>query len=104
MFVPRGFVNQGQIDAGVERAMQALRPDVVRIRYSLGGDWKGDPSVFFRVVLSDEASREAQLSEVTERVARTMLNEVKVEESGLQWYFNFRSLSEQEELQEPAWA
>jgi hypothetical protein len=104
MFVPKGFVNQGQIDAGVQRAMQALRPEVVRIRYSLRDDWTGEASVFFRVVLSDEASREAQLREVTQRVERTILDEVQPQELGLQWYFNFRSLSEQEELQEPAWA
>ncbi len=82
----------------------ALAPDVVRIRYSVGSDWTGDPSIFFRIVLSDDASRNAQLSETAERVALTIRNEVDVEQLGLHSYFNFRTLSEQAELQEPAWA
>ena len=102
--VPKGFVNQRQIAEGVEKASQALSPDVVRIRYSLGSDWTGDPSVFFRIVLSDDASSKAHLSETAQRVALTILNEVKAEEVGLHPYFNFRSLSEQSQLKEPAWA
>lgn len=102
--VPKGFVNQSQIDSGVQRTMQALAPAVVRIRYSLGSDWTGEPSVFFRIVLSDEASTRDQLSKIAQRVALTILNEVRAEELGLHSYFNFRSLSEQEELKEPAWA
>jgi hypothetical protein len=100
--VPTGFVNQ--IDSGVQKAERALAPAVVRIRYSLDSDWTGDPSIFFRIVLSDEASGKAQLSEIAHRVALAILNEVKPEELGLHSYFNFRSLSEQEQLKEPAWA
>jgi hypothetical protein len=102
--VSKGFVNQSEIESGVQRAVRVLAPAVVRIRYSLDTDWSGDPSVFFRVVLSDEASTKAQLSEIAQRVALTILNEVKAEELGLHSYFNFRSLSEQESLREPAWA
>jgi hypothetical protein len=76
---------------------------VVRIRYSLGSDWSGDPSIFFRVVVTDNASRKAQLRDLAQNVARTLNNEVKVEELGLHSYFNFRSLSEQATLEEPAW-
>ena len=101
--VPKRFVDQSQLDAGVQRAAQAHAPDVVRIRYNLGSDWTGDPSIFFRIVLSDDASRKGRLSETTERVSSTILNEIRPEELGLQWYFNFRSLSEQEEIKEPAW-
>jgi hypothetical protein len=102
--VPKGFVNQSQVESGIQRAKRALAPAVVRILYNFGSDWTGDPSVFFRIVLSDEASSKAQLSEIAQRVALTILNEVKAEELGLHSYFNFRSLSEQEELKDPAWA
>ena len=102
--VPAVFVNQSQIRSGVKRATRALAPDVVRIRYSLDNDWIGDPSVFFRIVLSDDASSKAQLSDIAEKVALRILNEVKTEELGLHPYFNFRSFSEQAQLQEAAWA
>jgi len=101
--VSKGFVNQSQIASAVKRAARALAPDVVRIRYSLDGDWTGEPSVFFRVVLSDEASAETDLSGVAQRIALKILNEVKAEELGLNPYFNYRSFSEQAELQEAAW-
>jgi hypothetical protein len=102
--VPNGYVNQALIESGVERAVQALAPDVVRIRYSFGNDWTGDPSVFFKIVLSDEASSRKNLSEVVERARQTLRNETGVDESGLHSYFRFRSLSEAAQFKEAAWA
>jgi len=99
-----GFVHQGEIEIGVARALRALAPDVVRIRYSLSEDWSGAEAVFFRVVLTDEASRPNRLREIANRVKSTIFAEVKPDELGLQWYFNFRSASEQAELNEPTWA
>jgi len=82
----------------VARAAKALAPDVVRIRYSLGEDWSGSGAVFFRVVLSDNASRPGHLREISTRVTSTVFNAVKPDELGLEAYFNFRSASEQAEL------
>ena len=102
--VSGAWVNQGQITAALRRAERILAPDVVRIRYNFANDWTGDPSIFFKIVLSDDASQKAKRSETAQRVAITILNEVKAEDLGLHSYFNFRSLSEQEKLNEPAWA
>lgn len=103
-FVPKGFVNQQDIDAGVQRAAHALAPTVVRIRYDFGADWTGDPSIFFRIVLTDEAAKKPKLSDIANTIALILTREVKAEEQGLHSYFNFRSASEQEQLREPAWA
>jgi hypothetical protein len=46
-----------EIAAAVKRAERKLKPDVVRIRFNPGFDWTGDPSVFFRIVFSDDATR-----------------------------------------------
>lgn len=100
---PAAYVNQSQIKAAVERAVQAVAPDVVRIRYSLDDDWTGEPSIFFRVIVSDSAIRGTRLHEIAERISRTIRNEVKPDELGLHSYFNYRSFSEQVELQEAAW-
>ena len=102
--VPSGLVNQRRITSGVERAARALSADVVRIRYDLGSDWIGNPSVFFRIILTDKASRPENLREVAQRVALKIMNEAKTDQTGLHAYFNFRSQSEQAKLKEPAWA
>lgn len=106
MVVPiarRGYVDQKQLALGVARAVTALAPDVVRIRFNLGEDWVGAPAIFFRVVLSNSASKRPNLSEVSRRVSHEILREIDVEESGLNPYFNFRSLSEQAEMKEAEW-
>jgi hypothetical protein len=102
--VPRVFVNQSEIASAIQRVAFALAPDVVQIRYSLGGDWTGDPSIYFRIVLSDDASRPTRLREITQRVERTILGEIDTDELGLNPYFKYRSLSEHAALKDPAWA
>ena len=102
---PRTWVNPAQIAKDLRRAERALAPDVVRIRYTLADDWTGEPSIFFKVVLSDDAaSKESKLGEIAERVIIIIRNKVKPEELGLNSFFNFRSLSEYNELNDPAWA
>lgn len=102
--VASGLVHQRKIDLGVSKAVKALKPEVVRIRYTLAEDWSGSAALFFRVVISDEASRKSRLHEVAQRVASTVLEKVRPDELGLQVYFNFRSVSEQQKLREAAWA
>ena len=102
--VVNGFVNQQQIEKAVARAEKALGPDVVRIRYDLRDDWSGTPALFFRVVLSDRASRRDHLHKTTQKIKSKILDEARPHELGLEAYFNFRSVSEQKELQEEAWA
>ena len=101
--VPSGLVKQRELASSVKRAEQALTPEVVCIRYSIGPDWTGDRSIFFRIILSDAASRPERLRKIAQRVENRILREVKAEDLGLQTYFNFRSLSEQAELKDPAW-
>jgi hypothetical protein len=102
--VPSGLVNQRSIAAGVERAARALAAEVVRIGYDIGTDWIGNTSIFFTIILTDEASRPENLREVTQRVSHRIMTETRTDQSGLQAYFSFRSQSEQAKLREPAWA
>lgn len=102
--VPKVFVNQQEVDAAVQRAANALAQTVVRIRYDFGSDWTGDPSIFFRIVLTDEAAKRPKLSDIANAIALILMREVKPEEHGLHSYFNFRSAAEQAHLNEPTWA
>ena len=97
-------MNRQQIEEGVQRAAQALAETVVRIRYEFRDDWTGDPSIFFYIVLTDEAAKRAQLLERTYAIRSVLWREVKPDEQGLNSYFNFRSLAEQNEFNDPPWA
>jgi hypothetical protein len=102
--LPSGIVNQRQVAAAVQKAADSLAPYVVRIRYAVTPDSTGVAAIFFRVLLSDQASREDRLYETTQRISRKILDIVKPREKfGMEAYFNFRSASEQAKLKDVAW-
>lgn len=103
-FVPASYVNHADIDDAIRRAEHGLSATVVRIRYTLGPDWTGDPSIFFHIVLTDQAAAKPKISDVAQAIALVLTQEVRPEEKGLHAYFNFRSLSELSSINEPAWA
>jgi len=64
----------------------------------------GEDAIFFRVLLSDRATREDKLFETTQRIKHKILDIVNPREKyGLEAYFTYRSVSEQAELKEAAW-
>jgi hypothetical protein len=103
MYLPSAVTKQPEINAAVSEVVRLLAPDVVHIRYDIGRDWSGDWAIFFRVLLSDEASR-ARLREVATQVAWRLAERLDFPAMGLFPYHNFRSVSEQDVLREEAWA
>ena len=103
MIVPTAITRQDEIDAAIRRVEQILVPDVVRIRKEIGQDWSGQWSIFFRVVLTDDAARH-RLRVVAAKVVRELSRQFDFPALGVFPYHNFRSESEQAILQEPAWA
>ena len=75
--VPSGIVHQRQVAAAIQKAAQALPPEVARIRYSLTLDSTGTDAILFRVLLSDEASRADRLYETTQRISRKIIDIVQ---------------------------
>jgi hypothetical protein len=102
-YIPGALANTAKLDADVNRAARALAGDVVQVYYEIGFDLIGNPSIFFKVVLSDQASRPGRLREVAQRVALKLMNEVKTDQKGIHAYFNFRSRSEQAKMKDPTW-
>jgi len=101
---PSGIVNQRQLETAIRKAANALAPDVLRIRYALTTDSTGAAAIFFRVLLSDRASRPDRLYKTAERITTKILETVQpLERFGIEAYFNFRSESEQAQLREAAW-
>ena len=103
MITPPIFVDTPKLQADVSRASQALGTDVVRINFQPGMDWMGFASIFFNIVLSNQASSPARLRQVTQRVALTLMNELRTDEQGVRAYFNYRSESEVAQMNDPAW-
>jgi hypothetical protein len=100
----KGAAQPEQLAAAIADLELRLRPDVVRIRHAVGEDSSGQPAIFFRVLLSDRASRPDRLRRVTRKVRNLVYQEIDPLNSwGLVPYLRFRSQSEQAELREPAW-
>jgi hypothetical protein len=99
-------VNQALLAESVDAAIRSLNPqDVVHVAYSIGQDSTDDPAIFFRIVLTDAASREDGLADITGRVASTLFDSIRpIENWGLTPYFSFRSFSEQRVRNDPEWS
>ena len=87
----------------VDRVAQVLAPDVVHVRMNIDTDWADCPALYFKVVISDDASRDERLGEVTNRVRETFKTQLDLYSLEPFPYFNFRNQSEQAKLKEPAW-
>ena len=104
--VSTGLIDQVRLDRQVKKAVGKLpKQDVVRVNHSLGSDATGEPSLFFRVVLTDQASREANLADVASRIISTIVDDLRPYENwGLNPYFSFRSKTEQNSRNDHEWA
>ena len=103
MHVPRAVTRQSQINDVVAEIERELAGDVVHIRYSIDTDWSGDWAIFFRVVLTDAASRGRRLKLAASKVRAALSDRLKPLDLGLIVYSNFRSQSELVALPEEAW-
>ena len=97
-------MKQSQIKAAIDAVERQLAPDVVHIRYEIGQDWSGQWAIFFKVLLSDEASIDGKLREIAPKVVWMVSERLDLPGLGLFPHFDFRSQSEQTELNEAAWA
>src|SRR5579871_3674347 len=100
-----GIIHPSQLQEAVDRAFQKLdRKEVRLVRYSVGVDSTGETTIFFRILLTDYASEESRLGEVTERIAGILFDEIQPwEKWGVLPDFTFRSESEQKQHYDPAW-
>ncbi len=103
MFVPSAVTKQSEIQAAIDAIERSLAPDVVRIRYEIGEDWSGQWAIFFRIVLTDDAAKR-RLRDVASKVAWGLARQLDFPGIGVYPYHNYRSVSEQNTLQEEAWA
>lgn len=91
------------LDEQVRETAQEFPGEVVGIRYSISHDWNGDPAIFFRVLLTDDASRTEALADVAGRVREKLFDNLRLRESDYTPYFYFRSKSELEKMTDSEW-
>ncbi len=102
--VQSGLVNQSQLTKIVDQSIRKLGKEAVRVNFNIGEDTGGDPSIFFRIVLTDSASAEATLWDVTNRIEAKLNQEIHpLENWGLIPYYSYRSKSEQAKRNDPEW-
>ena len=98
--LPRAFVQEREFRAAVDRVAQSLAPDVTRIITTLEFDWNDEPVASFMVIVSDDARRD-RFHDVARHVEASIEEQV---DPHLEWgvwpFFNFRSQSEQTELEQ----
>ena len=89
----------------VEEVAKKFPGEVVRIRHSFSRDWDGDPAIYFRVLLTDNARRAHRLSELTERIGTILAKDLALYEQYAEYipYFSYRTKTEQDELKDPEW-
>ena len=104
MMMPPAVARQAEIDRAVRRVEKSLAPEVAMIRYHIDEDWSGRWAIFFRIVLSDEASRRERLGDIVSEVISQLSERLDFDSLGVFPYHNFRNTSEQASLREEAWA
>ena len=105
MTITRAEAQDTAFAEAVEKVVANLGPNVIRVRYNFAPDSTGDPGVFFRVLLTDEAAKRERLFAITQEIQHATVWGVEpFEQWGVWPYFNYRSESEQNAMQEAIWA
>jgi hypothetical protein len=93
VYVRAGLVNEAQLEDAVSEAVKLLDAREVRdVRFTLGPDADGEPSIFFGILLTPYATHTSRFAKVTARVTTTLFDQLQpFNRWGLQSYFNFTS-------------
>ena len=96
-----GISQAAELQRKLNGIMPRPAPGVVRWNHTFGTDWSGDPAIYFWVVLTDEASKKANLKKSADGFTNVISQQVDLlNDWGLTPYFHFRSKSEQDALQD----
>ena len=93
------YTHQSRFRAAVERVAKSFAPHVAEIVTTFEDDWTGEPAVFLMVILDDADTRADRLRAITNQIERAIFDRVEpMEKWGVFPYFNYRSRSEQAQL------
>jgi hypothetical protein len=104
MIAPLGQVNQQALAKLIAEAQATLGPQVEHLFWRIEEDHTGEPSLKFRIVLTDEGSRRETLATTTGKIVQKLFDVVQPYDWGLRPYYTVRSASEHSRLIDPAWS
>src|ERR1700691_6280510 len=89
----------------VDEVAKKFPDEVVRIRHTFSRDWDGDPAIYFRILLTDQARRGHRLSQLTELIGNILVDDLALYEQFSEYsrYFSYRTKTEQDEIKDPEW-
>ena len=92
-----------EFDQMVQQTAMKFPGEVIKIRYSFGDDWYGDPAIFFRILLADDTRRDDQFVNITKRVEDALHDGLGPAASEYWPFVTIRTKAEQDKLQDPEW-
>ena len=103
MYVPVGYVDQAQLERDVAQAANGLAArEVSNVRFTIGANANGEPSIFFAVLLTPYGAHASRLADVTARATTWLFEHLQpYNRWGLLPYFNFTS--NQAHFRDPGW-
>jgi len=102
--IPPEILYKKEIQSGIRRVERQFAEQIDHIACSFGDNSFGEPSVYFWVVVNDEAAAIDLLEPLSTEVITALIKEATTDEIGLHAYADFRSVSEQAKLQDPTFA
>ena len=86
-----GVVDQALLAEAIAEAAKRLDPrDVSDVRFRLGEDHDGDPSIFFGILLSPRASGSSRIGKATGRISTALFEQLQpYNRWGLLPYFSY---------------
>lgn len=90
----------------VDEVAKKFPSEVVRIRHSFSRDWDGDPAIYFRIVVTNDAEQRYPLPKLTHRIRDALTKDLALYESEYSVYipyFSYRTQADQDRLKDPEW-
>jgi hypothetical protein len=105
VYLPKGILEREKLDAAIAEIKPLLGKDVVRLKHTIEENWSGQPSIYFRILLTDRAAKPPGMYKTARRIEHIIEEHIDpINSWDLIPYYRFRSQSEQKMLKEAAWA
>lgn len=101
MLVPAEVTEESPIEAAVAEVLKDLSPSVRYMPHEIRPDWTGERTIYFRVVLADEATRGEGRWKIIDQVDRRISDRLIPARHVPS--VSYRSESEQAQVNDPAW-
>src|SRR5437764_11045544 len=104
MMMPEVVYDDTPVREAVKKLEEELKPDVVRIGYTIRRDWVDEWGIYFRVLLADKAATKKRLRPTAKKFERRLDELLDYRRLGVNFYPRYRTVSEQKKVKDKEWA